>query len=46
MEGSLCQVSEEASERIEGILQKCLHQGRAIPSIPNDVMWRLLHRSS
>ena len=46
MEGKLRQVSEKASERSGGIMRKYLHQAQSIPSIPDDVVLRMLHRES
>ena len=42
MEGKLQQVLEEGSERCGDILRKLLCRARAIPSISDDVVWRLL----
>ena len=46
MEGKLRKVSEEASEIIGDVLWIFLLRARAIPSMSDDVVRRLLHRGS
>ena len=43
MNGNLCQVSEEATEKSGDILRKCLHWAWAVPSMSDYVMQRLVH---
>ena len=46
MEGNLCKVSEEASEKSWDILWNCLHWDPVVTFISDDVVRRLLHRLS
>ena len=46
MKDKLRQMPEEASESSGDILWVFLHQARAIPSMSDDVVWRLLRRVS
>ena len=43
MEGKLCQVSEEATEKSGDILRKCLHWAWEVPYMSDDVVRSLLH---
>ena len=46
MEGKLCEVSEEVIKMCGDVLWNFLHRTWAIPFMKNDVVQRLLHRSS
>ena len=45
VEGEMLEVSEDTVQSSGDILREFLHRARAIPSMPDDVVRMLLHRS-